>query len=208
MVDYKIYVDGVEGAGDAAVLIEVRTNILDIAARTCRDIARRTSGGNVTQSAEGVDDEPIAYLWHCEPFLLREPGVGRPMSEPTQVRNTTEANEDGLGPSSGGADLVRLYATLDEGAPPCLHGRFCFGDRYGLRAVKCYSNDELSTTSNNVCPSLDDEWLAVWILTEATRVDPRLSVTIRDNDDEVTCHAKHGAQVCSSTVIVYPNSSS
>lgn len=53
---------------------------------------------------------------------------------------------------------LEIECTTSE---PCLSGSICFGD------------------------CIDDEWLVVWLLSEATRLDPSLSVSVRDNDGEV-----------------------
>jgi hypothetical protein len=58
---------------------------------------------------------------------------------------------------------LEAITSVQTSGEPHLHGSVCFGD------------------------CIDDEWFIVWLLSEATRLDPALSVSIRDNDGEVLC---------------------
>ena len=67
----------------------------------------------------------------------------------------------------------RGRSALDEPAAAATHAS---ADESHLRRRLCFGD------------CLDDEWLAVWLLAEATRRDPRLSVAVADNRRAVPAH--------------------
>ena len=172
MLEYRIFVDGLAGGAEAALatLRDVRRSVLALAEDVCGDPGGRGgagigSGGSSAGSSGGSSGGGSGGSGGS--------GGRSPGENSGGDRGTTRQPEmmRGLGYLwQAGAfaidePTVRASGYIGTGSSagdeePHLRGRVCFGD------------------------AVDDEWLCCWLLVEATKRDPRLSVRVVDNDGE------------------------